>query len=58
MRLSGTGLGGSGRTTGSGKNKLKEMGLINENTKQEHLGDDAGDDGNDGGDREGKPQNA
>ena len=37
------------------KNKLKEMGLINENTKQEHLGDDAGDDGNDGGDREGKP---
>lgn len=40
------------------KNKLKEMGLINENTKQEHLGDDAGDDGNDGGDREGKPQNA
>ena len=34
------------------------MGLINENTKQEHLGDDAGDDGNDGGDREGKPQNA
>ena len=34
------------------------MGLINENTKQEHLGDDAGNDGNDGGDREGKSQNA
>ena len=37
------------------KNKLKDLGLINENTKQKHLGDDAGDDGNDGGDRERKP---
>lgn len=40
------------------KNKLKEMGLINENIQQNNLGNNAGDDGNDGGDSEGKSQNS
>ena len=40
------------------KNKLKEMGLINENTQQNNLGNNSRDDGNDGGDSEGKSQNS
>lgn len=36
------------------RNKLKEMGLINENTQQNNLGDNTGDDGNDGGNSEEK----
>ena len=39
------------------KNKLKEMGLINENTQQNNMGDNARDDGDDGGDSERKSQN-
>ena len=39
------------------KNKLKEMGLINEDIKQNNLGDNTRDDGDDGGNSARKPQN-
>lgn len=40
------------------KNKLKELGLINENTQQNNLGDNTGDDGNNGGNSEEKQPNS